>query len=113
MTVTNAALAGNQGMHSSSRPQFTYRVTFDLATTYPTGGYVDFFAGLQAVLPELVGKTVIDIRQANPCGGYQLWYDRVNDKLLVYQYPTTLGPATEFPAGALAVVGCEMTIEAT
>jgi hypothetical protein len=111
MTIANMALAGNQGMHSSSRPQFTYRVNFDLTASYVAGGYADFAASVAEAIG--AGKTIIDIRQSNECGGYWLIYDRVNDKLMVYRFPTSAGPATEFPAGALAVTDCEMTVEAT
>lgn len=113
MTLANVALAGQQGMHSSVRPEFVYRVTLDLDAAYPDGGYTSFAATtLAAVIGK--GKTVINIIQANPCGGYALWWDRVNDKLMVYQYPTSLGPSTQVPGDTdLALItGCEIMVYA-
>jgi hypothetical protein len=96
MTITDVALAGNQGMHSSSRPEYTYKVTATMDSAYVDGGYPDFFATtLCGDIPALVGKTVVDIRQAGPCGGYQAWYDAENDAMQFWQYPTSEGPATQ------------------
>lgn len=100
MSIDTIALAGQQGMHSTSRPQFTYRVSFAGDDDYTTGGTPDFVAALQAELTELQGKTVVDVRQAGPCGGYLCSWDRANDAFQVRQCAGAGAPAAEVAAHA-------------
>lgn len=96
MAITNGATVGQQGMGSTVRMTNKQRIKFDLDADYQTGGYASFVATtVKTVLGSKI--TVLGIEQASPAGGYKLWWDRANDKLMVWQYPTNIGPSTEVP----------------
>lgn len=112
MAITNGATVGQQGMGSTVRMTNKARIKFDLDADYATGGYASFVATtVKGVLGSKI--TVLDIQQASPAGGYKLWWDRANDKLMVWQYPTALGPATEVPVhtNLAAVTATEVVVE--
>jgi hypothetical protein len=113
MAITNGATAGQQGMGSTVRQTNQARVSFDLDASYPTGGYTSFVATTIAGILGSKATSVISITQVSPAGGYLLFWDRANDTLLVYQYPTAIGPATQCPnaTNLAAVTGVEMIVE--
>lgn len=110
MALANIAEVGQQGMQSTARAYFMHRVSLDLDDSYPSNGYTTLSTLLKAVIGSRF--TIVDIRQASPAGGYKLWWDRANDTLLVYQYPTSQGPATEVGNGTnlAAVTSLELVV---
>ena len=113
MAITGGTLIGQSGLGSTVRVESQFRIQFDLDDSYPTGGYTDFAATVKAITGIGTRVTIVDIVQAAPCGGYKLWYDRVNDTLMVYEYPTSQGPSTEVGNGTdLSTAGadCEMVV---
>jgi hypothetical protein len=112
MAITNGATVGQQGMGSTVRMTNKQRIKFDLDADYATGGYASFVA---TTVKTILGSkiTVLDIVQVSPAGGYLLWWDRANDKLMVYQYPTNIGPATQVPVhtNLAAITALEMVVE--
>jgi len=89
-TITLAASGGGQ----PGSAFFFDRITFAGDASYPTNGMA-----LEALLETKLGKsiTVLGVWQADKCGGYLPIYDHAASKVLVYQYPTSIGPATEVP----------------
>jgi hypothetical protein len=114
MALSNIAEAGQQGMGSTCRVQSFARITLDLDDDYPTGGYPDG-GGFTALVKTALGNqniTVVDVKRANAGGGYQYVYDRVNDTLMVYLYPTSAGPMTQVPdeTDLVAITGVELIV---
>jgi len=107
--LLNVASHGQQGMHSCSRPQFTYIVSFDLAT-YPAGGYVGFSGLFSAIVGE--NMTLISAKQISACGGYKLWWDPVTDTLDCYVGAAGAGVDTEVAGGTdqAATLHCVMEL---
>lgn len=94
-TNTAQAVAGNQ----PSAPSFGDRVKVDWAGTYTTGG--DDFDPLPTIGK---GKTIVFIPNQLMSDGNLAVYDRANAKLQVFEFPTSVGPATEI-AGSTALSG--------
>lgn len=60
------------------------KVTFVGDTSYPAGGLATF-SQLTGIYNALRGKALQGIVQVGACGGYIVWYDHANDKLLIYE----------------------------
>ena len=73
---------GTQGGKSASAPLRAIPCSFEGDAAYQTGGTADFEGTVQDILGEDV--TLITVCQ-NDCEGYVVHYDRVADKLLVYE----------------------------
>lgn len=93
MAVTVGTLLGNQGMQSSSRPMFFYKVPVTLDASYPTGGYTSFSSSLAAKIG--LGKSIVAILPAGNCGGYVPSWDATNDTLQIYWGAAGQGANTE------------------
>ena len=99
MAITGGTTIGQSGLMSTSKLDSVFRVQIDLDDSYPTGGYTDFTATIQAITGIGTRFTIVGVVQQSPCGGYKVWWDRANDTLMVYRYPTSIGPATQVPNG--------------
>lgn len=108
LTITGI---GNQGLGSTVRVESKTRVQFDLDGDYTAGGYAAFSTFLKTVLGTRV--SIISVKQENFSGGYKLWWDRVNDTLIVAQGAAGLGPDSAVPAHTdlSAVTNVEMIVE--
>lgn len=109
MALSGIAEIGTQGMAGTARVESSSRVTITFDNAYPAGGYTTISTLIKAVIG--TGKTITSISQETVGGGYLFSWDRANDTLLCYEYPTAIGPATELAtATALAAVSCEFRV---
>jgi len=110
MAITNVAAVGTQGPQCSNKPVFIDRVDLDLDASYPTGGYTTISTTIKAVIG--ANKTIIAIQQASPCGGYKLFWDRTNDKLMAYQGAAGLGADSEVSnaTNLSTITNCEFIV---
>uniref|UniRef100_A0A6M3XV64 Uncharacterized protein n=1 Tax=viral metagenome TaxID=1070528 RepID=A0A6M3XV64_9ZZZZ len=115
MAITSAAAVGTQGPLATVKAVSERRIQITLDATYPTGGYAAFVATTVKGITGFEYVTVLGVKQESPAGGYLLFWDRANDKLMVYQYPTALGPATQVPnlTNLSTVVAAELTVTFT
>lgn len=107
LTITGL---GYQGQGSTVKVEGKTRVQFDLDADYATGGYTAFSTFLQTVLG--TKRSVFDVRQASPAGGYTLMWNRATNALMVYE--GAVGVSTQVAAHTnLAVAGAnvEMIVE--
>lgn len=110
--TVSGALVGQQGMQSTSRPTFKYRIGVTLGA-YTTGGYASLDATIKAALSALTGKTIISIRQdGHPAGGYILEWDRANDTLMVFLCGGAGAVRQELGNGVNPAQAGELAIEA-
>lgn len=96
ITVTNESRGGK----SPSAPTFVDEINILCDNTYPAGGWE---VGLAAKLPSnaaVLAAFVDDVELT----GYQFQYDRVNDKLMVFECKGAVGAMTEL-ATATALNG--------
>lgn len=97
MAISNVALVGNQGLGHTSKVHFLNLLDLDLDNNYPAGGYAGIGASLKAAIG--TDKTIIGFLQMTDGGGYNLKYDRANDKLKVLQGAAGAGPDEEVAGG--------------
>jgi len=110
MALANFSAPGSQVTESTIRSHAHKLVQFDLDGSYTTGGYTTFSTSVATILGSKI--TMVGARQTSPAGGYRLFWDRANDKLMVYEYPTTKGVSTEVANGTnlAAITDVEMEI---
>jgi len=78
-----------------NRPTFFDRVSFDGDANYPIGGYSGFEALAQAAISRGAVDVIGVIGQG--CEGYDVSYDRTNDKLQVWRTGDADNPKDEVP----------------
>jgi len=103
MAITNVAAAGTQGPFATMKSWGVGRADMDLDNSYPTGGYTNFVATTLKGVSGWEHITVVHIPdQIVIAGGnaYLAHWDRANDTLEMYRFPTAVGPATEVPNAA-------------
>lgn len=92
-TITSVANAG----YVPSQPLCVDLLSFAGDASYPTGGTASF----QTSVRNKLGKTVTVLAVlGQDCGGYTPYYDKTNDKLIVYYNNNDAvadGPAIEVP----------------
>lgn len=84
-----------------SAPLISVVVEFDGDAAYATGGTAGFKASVQAALTTAgikIGTTNVIGVFAIDCKGYEVAYDRTNDKLIVRQCAASGNPMAEVPA---------------
>lgn len=110
MALGNGALiASYEGQFATVKAETKKRISFDMSTNYPSGGWTAFSTFVKAVIGTYF--TIIDVKQASVCGGYKLWWDRVNDTLLVYQ-GNGAAPDAQVSGGTslAALTSCEVDV---
>lgn len=101
-------------VHSKSSnpgPLFAAVLTIALDVAYAAGGYADFQATVRTAL-EKPGFTLLGVFP-NEAAGYVPVYDRVNDKLKIYEgdyNPAGVGPLTDNATADLSAVDIELVV---
>lgn len=91
--ISKEASGGGQTLQAV----FFDRIQFGGDDDYPAGG-TPGFAALAAAALGKEGISIINVMKAGPCGGYEVFYDNENDKLVLYEYDYDAGangPAVE------------------
>lgn len=98
MAIGTITAVDNAG-RSTSHPTYLDLISFAGDGAYPTGGTASFQASVRTALGKAV--TVVSV-VGQDCGGYFPFYDKANDKLIVYYINNdggADGPAIEVPNG--------------
>ena len=104
-TITLQEGGGGQTL----QPIFFDHIRFLGDETYGAGGTEDFASLVAAALGK-TGVNIIGVVKAGPCGGYEVFYNNEDDKLVLYVYPDAAGVATENSTVDLSGVTMDLVV---
>jgi hypothetical protein len=106
ITLAGGTTVGNAGHGATVKPYGFVRVQFDASGTYETGGYADFETFVKAITG-LTKITMVDAVMTMPGGAYNLYWDQVNDKLVIFVGSTQVQVAN---AASVTLTNAEMLV---